>query len=189
MSSSWRSKTWFNVVAPSYFGNVEIGLTPSSADEQLIGRVIETSLYDLTGDFSLAHVKLYFRIKEIKGNKAVTAFKGHDFARDYLRSLVRRGSSRIAGIFDVTTKDGYLIRATSIAFSVGRARTSQKKIIRAIMKDITENKAKELKFDSFVQEAVLGKIASEIYNEAKKTLPLRKCEIVKTKLLKEPVAA
>jgi DNA-binding transcriptional ArsR family regulator len=49
--------------------------------------------------------------------------------------------------------------------------------------------AKELKFDSFVQEAVLGKIGSEIYNEAKKTLPLRKCEIVKTRLLKEPPAA
>ena len=189
MSSTWITKTWFNVVAPSYFGNVEIGLTPSSTDEKLIGRVIETSLYDLTGDFSLAHVKLYFRIKEIKGNNAVTSFKGHDFARDYLRSLVRRGSSRIAGIFDITTKDGYTLRATSIAFSVGRARTSQKKIIRSIMKEILEKKGKDLKFDSFVQEAVLGKIGSEIYNEAKKTLPLRKCEIVKTKLLREPQAA
>jgi small subunit ribosomal protein S3Ae len=189
LSSTWRNKTWFNVVAPSYFGNVEIGITPSNTDERLIGRVIETSLYDLTGDFSLAHVKLYFRIKEIRGNNAVTSFKGHDFARDYLRSLVRRGSSRIAGIFDVTTRDGYTLRVTSIAFSVGRARTSQKKIIRSIMRDVAERKGKDLKFDSFVQEAVLGKIGSEIYNEAKKTLPLRKCEIVKSKLLKEPHAA
>ncbi|WXG42876.1 MAG: 30S ribosomal protein S3ae [Promethearchaeati archaeon SRVP18_Atabeyarchaeia-1] len=186
MSSTWRTKTWYNVVAPSYFGNVEIASTPSSTIEKLVGRVIETSLYDLTGDFSLAHVKLYFKVKEIRGSNAVTSFKGHDFARDYLRSLVRRGSSRIAGIFDVTTKDGYKLRATSIAFSVGRARTSQKKIIRAIMKDIVEKKGKDLKFDSFVQEAVLGKIGSEIYNEAKKTLPLRKCEITKTKLLREP---
>jgi small subunit ribosomal protein S3Ae len=102
---------------------------------------------------------------------------------------VRRGSSRIAGIFDITTRDGYTLRVTSIAFSVGRARTSQKKIIRSIMRDVAERKGKDLKFDSFVQEAVLGKIGSEIYNEAKKTLPLRKCEIVKTKLLKEPQAA
>jgi small subunit ribosomal protein S3Ae len=57
------------------------------------------------------------------------------------------------------------------------------------MKDITDGKAKELKFDSFVQEAVLGKIGSEIYNEAKKILPLRKIEVVKTKLLREPEAA
>lgn len=189
MSSTWRTKSWFTVVAPSYFGNVEIGLTPSDSGDKLIGRVIETSLYDLTGDFSLAHVKLYFRIKETKGNKAITTFKGHDFARDYLRSLVRRGSSRIAGIFDATSKDGYTLRVTTIAFSVGRARTSQKKIVRTIMKNITEKKARELNFEDFAQEAVLGKIGSEIYNEAKKTLPLRKCEIVKTKLLKEPVAA
>nr|MDO8097773.1 30S ribosomal protein S3ae [Candidatus Njordarchaeota archaeon] len=189
MSSSWRTKSWFTVVAPSYFGNAEIGLTPSDSDDKLIGRVIETSLYDLTGDFSLAHVKLYFRVKEIKGNKAITTFKGHDFARDYLRSLVRRGSSRIAGIFDATTKDGYTLRVTTIAFSVGRARTSQKRTVRTIMKNITGKKAKELKFEGFAQEAVLGKIGSEIYNEAKKTLPLRKCEIVKTKLLKEPAAS
>lgn len=187
--STWRTKTWFTVVAPSYFGNVEIGLTPASSDEKLIGRLIETSLYDLTGDFSLAHVKLYFRIKDVKGSKALTTFKGHDFARDYLRSLVRRGSSRIGGIFQVTTKDGYTLMVTDIAFSVGRARTSQKKIVRDIMKNVTARKAKELNFEGFVQEAVLGKIGSEIYNEAKRTLPLRKCEIVKTRLMKEPAAA
>jgi small subunit ribosomal protein S3Ae len=177
------------VVAPSYFGNAEIGSTPSDSDKKVIGRIVDASLYDLTGDFSLAHVKIYFRINEIKGNKAITTFKGHDIARDYLRSLVRRGSSRIASIFDVKTKDGYEFRVTTIAFSVGRARTSQEKIIRSLMKTITQKKAKELKLEGFAQEAVLGKIGSEIYNEAKKTLPLRKCEIVKTKLIRGPHAA
>jgi ribosomal protein S3AE len=57
------------------------------------------------------------------------------------------------------------------------------------MKTITQKKAKELKLEGFAQEAVLGKIGSEIYNEAKKTLPLRKCEIVKTKLIRGPHAA
>jgi small subunit ribosomal protein S3Ae len=37
-----------------------------------------------------------------------------------------------------------------------------------------------------VQEVVLGKIASDIYNEAKKVVPLRHVGIQKSKLLAQP---
>ena len=37
--------------------------------------------------------------------------------------------------------------------------------------------------DQFVQEMVLGKIASDIYNEAKKVAPLRHVGIRKSKLV------
>ena len=48
-------------------------------------------------------------------------------------------------------------------------------------------KASELNLDSFVQEVVLGKIASDVYNEAKKVAPLRHVGIRKSKLISEPV--
>jgi ribosomal protein S3AE len=37
--------------------------------------------------------------------------------------------------------------------------------------------------DQFVQEMVLGKIASDIYNEARKVVPLRHVGVRKSKLL------
>jgi len=37
--------------------------------------------------------------------------------------------------------------------------------------------------DQFVQEMVLGKIASDIYNEARKIVPLRHVGVRKSKLL------
>ena len=40
------------VVAPSFFGNYELGSIPAQEPEQLIGRVVETTLYDITSDFS-----------------------------------------------------------------------------------------------------------------------------------------
>jgi small subunit ribosomal protein S3Ae len=58
--------------------------------------------------------------------------------------------------------------------------------IRAIMKRIIEERARTLTFDQFVQEAVLGKIASDIYNEAKKIAPLRHVGIRKSKVLSKP---
>jgi small subunit ribosomal protein S3Ae len=180
---TWREKQWYTIVAPPYFGNIEAGETLTDDPEKLVGRVVETTLYDVTGDFSLIHVKMFFKIIDVKGDKAYTEFNGHDLTRDYLRSLVRRGSSRVDGIFDVATKDGRILRVSAVAFTNNRAKTSQEKVMRKIMRDIILDKAGQLGYGEFVQEAVLGKIASEIYNKAKKVTPLRKCEVRKSKLL------
>ncbi|MEM2109628.1 MAG: 30S ribosomal protein S3ae [Candidatus Odinarchaeota archaeon] len=185
----WVMKEFFTVVSPKYLGNIEIGQTPANVKDAVIGRVVETTLYDITGDISLIHVKIFLQITEVQGNKAYTIFKGHDLTRDYLRSLVRRGTTRIDGRFSVTTKDGYKLIVSTIAFTHSRAKTSQEQAIRGIMKDIVYRKAGELNFEQFVHETVLGKIGSEIYNEAKKIVPLRKCEVRKSKMVARPSGA
>ncbi|MEM3769779.1 MAG: 30S ribosomal protein S3ae [Candidatus Bathyarchaeia archaeon] len=179
----WRSKAWYTVVAPSYFGNVELGSIPADEQEKIIGRVIEATLYDITGDFSHQYLKLYFQIIQIDEKTARTVFKGHEYSRDYLRSLVRRRTTKVDGIFNVSTKDGYRFRLAVCAFTLSRIKTSQEHAIRKIMAKIVEEKSTALTMDQFVQEMVLGKIASDIYNEARKIVPLRHVGIRKSKLL------
>ncbi len=179
----WRGKTWYMVVGPPYFGNVELGAIPAEEPEKLIGRIIESTLYDVTNDFSHQYLKMFFQISEIDGRTARTLFKGHEYSRDYLRSLVRRRTTKVDGLFNVTTKDGYKLRLATSALTLSRIRTSQEKTIRTIMKKITNEKASTLTFDQFAQEMVLGKIASDIYNEAKKIAPLRHVGIRKSKLI------
>ena len=182
----WRSKSWYMVVAPPFFGNVELGTVPAEEQEQLIGRVIEATLYDITSDFSHQNLKMFFQISEIDGKTARTIFKGHEYARDYLRSLVRRRTTKVDGLFNLTTKDGYKLRVAVSALTLSRIKTSQEKIIRNIMEKTINEKAAALTLDQFVQEVVLGKIASDIYNEAKKVAPLRHVGIRKSKLLAQP---
>ena len=182
----WRGKSWYTVVSPSYFGNVELGLVPADEPKKLIGRVVEATLYDITNDFSHMYLKMYFQITDVNGKTAKTIFKGHEYSRDYLRSLVRRRTTRVDGIFNVTTKDGYKLRVSVCAFTLTRIKTSQEMAIRKIMQKIIEEKASQLTYDEFVQEAVLGKIASDIYNEAKKIAPLRHVGVRKSKLLSRP---
>lgn len=179
----WRSKAWYTVVAPPYFGNVELGSVPADEPEKLIGRVIDSTLYDVTNDFAHQYLKMYFQIVEVDGKTAKTIFKGHEYSRDYLRSLVRRRTTKVDGVFNVTTKDGYKLRVAVAAFTLSRIRTSQEKEIRAIMEKIIKGKASALTLDQFAQEMVLGKIASDIYNEAKKIAPLRHVGVRKSKLL------
>ena len=184
----WRAKAWFSLVAPPYFGGVEIASIPCDDPAKLVGRGVETTLYDITGDFSQVHMKLYFQVTEVKGGQAETIFKGHEYSRDYLRSLVRRGSSRIDGLFDVKTKDNYRLRISIVAFAVMRIKSSQEHGLREVMRRISQERAEALTFDQFVQEAVLGKIASDIYNEGKKIIPLRHVGVHKSKLLAWPGA-
>jgi len=179
----WRSKAWYTVLAPPYFGNVELGAIPADEPEKLVGRVIDSTLYDVTNDFAHQYLKMHFQILEVDGKTAKTIFKGHEYSRDYLRSLVRRRTTKVDGIFEVKTKDGYKLRVAVAAFTLVRIRTSQEREIRAIMKKIIKEKASALTLDQFAQEMVLGKIASDIYNEAKKIAPLRHVGVRKSKLL------
>ncbi len=181
----WRSKTWFMVTAPPYFGNTELGAVPADEPEKLVGRTVEATLYDVTGDFSHQYLKLYFQVNGIDGKTARTIFKGHEYSRDYLRSLVRRRTTKVDGLFKITTKDGYILRVAVSAFTLSRVKTSQEKDIRAVMSKIVKEKAQVLTIDQFAQEMVLGKIASDIYNDAKKIAPLRHVGIRGSKLVKQ----
>jgi len=181
-----KMKGGYVVYAPDFFGSKEIGLTPADEPEKVIGRVIETTLRDLTGDFTKGQVKLYFRIHDVKGGNAYTKFKGHTLARSYIRSLVRRRTTRIDGIFNVTTKDGYRLRVMGMVIAYRRIQTSQEKAIRKILHDIIYRKAEELNYRDFVLEAVSGKMAAEIAKEARKVYPIKRAEIRKIKVLAEP---
>ncbi len=174
------------VVAPPYFGNVELGAIPAQEPEQLIGRVVEATLYDITADFSHHFLKMFFQVNEVDAKTAKTLFKGHEYSRDYLRSLVRRRTTKVDSLINLTTKDGYKLRIAVSALTLSRIKTSQEKIIRKMMEKTIHEKANALSLDQFVQEMVLGKIASDIYNQAKEVAPLRHVGIRKSKLLAQP---
>jgi small subunit ribosomal protein S3Ae len=171
------------VLAPPYFGNVELGAVPADEPEKLIGRVIDSTLYEVTNDFAHQYLKMYFQINELDGKTARTIFKGHEYSRDYLRSLVRRRTTKVDGLVNATTKDGHKLRVAVSALTLSRIRTAQEKAIRVIMERTIKEKAATLTLDQFAQEIVLGKIASDIYNEAKKIVPLRHVGIRKSKLV------
>ena len=182
----WRAKEWYDVYAPAYFGEKKVASIPCSDPTRLIGRVVETTLYDITNDFSHQSQKLYFLAVKVKGTRAETILKGHEYSADYLRSLVRRGSTRIDAIFNVTSRDQYVTRASVVAFTRDRVNANQQHLIRSIMRKTVEEKTETLAYDQLCHEMVLGIFGSEVYNLAKKISPLRHVGVRKSKLLVIP---
>ncbi len=182
----WRSKVWYTIVAPETFSSKELGMTPADEPEKVIGRVAESTLYDLTGNFKKMHVKLYFRINRVQGTNAHTRFIGHDMTTDYIRRMIRRRRSRIDAIFNVQTSDGYRMRVKVLTVPDRRIKSSIKSEIRKKIQEYLTEKANSMTFSEYVKY-ILGEDATRDLSKVLKPIyPVRRIEIRKSEVLHFP---
>jgi small subunit ribosomal protein S3Ae len=185
IKDKWREKRWVNVTAPNSFNNVPIAYVPITDDENASGRVIEITLFDiLKGDPSQHQYKLYFQINKVDGENASTIFKRFEYSKEFLRSLVRRGSSKINFIIDIKTKDGYVFRIKIIALTHRPLNTSRKHALRIIARDVINNTVPEMTIDQFVQATCYSKINSDLMAAFKKVIRVRHVGLEKVKLIR-----
>ncbi len=181
----WREKRWITVSAPESFNVVPIAYVPITDDENAIGRVLEVTLYDiLKGDPSQHQYKMYFQIDKVDGDKASTIFKRFEYSKEFLRSLVRRGSSKINFIMDIKTKDGYIFRVKVIALTHRQLNTSRKHALRLIAKDVIEKTVPDMTVEQFVQATCYSKINSDIMAAFKRVIRVRHVGLEKVKLIR-----
>ena len=185
IKDKWKEKKWVTVLAPDAFNNIPIAYIPVTSDETAKGRVLEVTLFEiLKGDPSQHQYKLYFQVDKVNQEKATTIFKRYEYAKEFLRSLIRRGSSRINFILDAKTKDGYIFRIKMLALSHRELNTSRKHALRLIAKDVLEKTVRNMTLDQFVQASCYGKINSDIIAAAKKVIHLRHVGLEKVKLIR-----
>ncbi len=185
VKDKWREKKWITVIAPDSFNNVPIAYIPITDEENAKGRVIEVTLFDiLKGDTSQHQYKIYFQIVKVEGDKATSIFKRYQYATEFLRSLVRRGSSKITFVSEVKTKDGYIFRIKIIALTHRQLNTSRKRALRLIAKEVMEKTIPQMTIDQFVQATCYGKINSDIMAAAKKVIRMRHVGLEKVKLVR-----
>ncbi len=189
IKDKWKEKKWVSVLAPDSFNNVHIADIPITDEEKAKGRVIEVTLFDiLKGDPSQYQYKLYFQIDKVVGEKATTIFKRYEYAKEFLRSLVRRGSSKINFVIDTKTKDGYVFRIKVIALSHRELNSSRQHALRLIAKKIIEKSVPNMTIDEFVQASCYNKINSDIMAATKKIIHLRHVGLEKVKLVRSAEA-
>jgi len=182
----WALKKWFSVFAPPYLGGVFLAEVPAAEAQKLVKRTLEVTLYDITKDISHLPIKLRFQIHRVDGLNASTRFKGLELTRDYLRSLIRRGTSKVMAITDVKTKDGWVMRVAVLGVTTHRIGTAQKSAIRKRFIEVVTKKATEADIGQFLKDVLEGTLAAELFIAGKKIAPMRKVEVAKIKVLKYP---
>jgi small subunit ribosomal protein S3Ae len=179
----WKAKEWYKIQAPMMFNQAVLGETPSSDATSLIGRTTEVTVNDLTGDFSKMHVKLKFRVNDVRGLEAHTIFIGQDLTSDYIRRLTRRKKTKTDHVIDVVTKDGYKVRIKPMSITDKRIQASQETAVRTLMTNELQKAALEMTISDLVKHIISGDLAKMLSNVAKVIVPIKRVEIRKTEVL------
>jgi len=186
VSRKRQQKQWYTLIAPEQFDRAELGETPADEPEKVQDRTIQTTLGDITGNANENNVKLTFQVTDVGSDAAYTELRQHELTSDYLRSLIRRGSSKIDAVVVVRTTDDYRVKVQPVAFTTKRADHSQQHAIRRTMIDLVERAARERTYRELMASITEGRLSSAIYNEAKTIYPLRRVEIQKATLDAHP---
>jgi small subunit ribosomal protein S3Ae len=186
VKDKWKAKNWYQILSPTLFDNIPVAETLAEAPHQLMGRVTEVSMQDITNDFRKSHIKLFFKVDKVESGNAYTHFEGHTLTSDYLRRLIRRRKSRVDGVYDVSTKDGASLRVKPFAITEKRIQNSQKKVLRTIMKDTVTKEGKSKTLNEFLRDIFEGKTGSEMYKNCKNIYPVKRIEIYKSEMIQLP---
>jgi small subunit ribosomal protein S3Ae len=196
----WRDKRWVIVNKPSGFEpQLPVNYIPVTDPTQIKGRTIENTLHDMmkgNPDQSMDQhqIKVFIQIDKVTDGVATTIFKGHEYAKEFLRSLIRRGSSMVTFTHDYTTIDGHTFRVAMVAFTHRRVNSSKKHEIRLIGQKILTERIPQMTVDQFIQQITgsrdegipretNSKLGANVLAEAKKVTAIRHLGIRKTKLV------
>ncbi|MDD3573832.1 30S ribosomal protein S3ae [Methanospirillum sp.] len=178
----WKAKSWYKIYSPDNVGKVYLGDTVADDPEKIIGRTIQVPLSELVNDYSKQNVKMKFEITNVAGDAAYTSFIGHELARDFIRSMVKRRTSRIDCVVNFISKDGWKIRTIVTCFTLTRADQSQQHEIRRILTNDVLNYGKENELGVFINNIINGDLAKELFKQVKELHPVRRVEVIKTKV-------
>jgi small subunit ribosomal protein S3Ae len=183
----WKAKSWFKVHVPENLGKAYIGDTIANDAGNVIGRIMQATLGEITNDYAKQHIKMRFKVATVTGDAAYTEFVGHEVTRDYLRSLIKRRSTRIDCLVPIVTKDAKKVRLTISCYTLARANVSQVHAIRNAITANVQAQAQAWDLTTLVNGIIGGEISRDVFKVVKALYPVRRVEIIKSKV--ETVAA
>jgi|Deesub1362A_J573_1020465.scaffolds.fasta_scaffold00001_218 small subunit ribosomal protein S3Ae len=182
-----KKKYYYTVKSPEILGGVLLNDVITTDPKYLIGRTYETLLADLTGDLKHQFIKVRFKIVDLDGEIAKTIYIGHEYFREYEKSLIMRGTTYVEAIRDVKTKDGYKYRIRVGVYTTKRINNSRKKAIRRLVFQLLDKWAARSDNETFIKDMLFGKIDEEIKKLARKVYPIREgTGVMKVKLVEIP---
>tara|TARA_Y100000034_G_scaffold135855_1_gene209463 strand:+ start:1399 stop:1950 length:552 start_codon:yes stop_codon:yes gene_type:complete len=177
MADKKRKKQWYEILASKHFHNIVIGECVAYEDKNLIGKVINTNLGNLTRDMKLQNVRLKFRVNEVKEGKAHTEVKGYGLATSYVKRIVRVGRSRIDDSFLITTKDNIKIRLKPLILTKHKTQKNVLKGMRGLVKNDFIEYVKKETYTQFVSDLISKKLQRDLRRKLSKIYPVSVVEV------------
>ena len=175
----WKTKKWYKVFAPKQFNEVEIAQTPASEPESLMGRMINVSARDLTGNIKKNQLMVQFRVNDVQGLNARTQLHAILAQAQSMKRLVRRRSTKVESSGNVICQDGSRLRVKTFALCVNAVPRAAQTALRKILNQGMVEWAREFPREEFLKEIVLSERVNQIQKDCTKIAPLKRVDVVK----------
>ena len=173
-------------MAPRELGARLLGQTPTTDPKLLIGRNMDVGVPEITGDNSKYYMKVKVRINKIEGKTCLTSFNGFECAREHLMRMVRKRNKKVENVFDVVTKDGWLLRIKPWTVLNGRPASTVENKMRLFMMKFLNEFARENNMNDMFRKIISTEVQMRIKREGSKIYPVRFSEIARIKVLRSP---
>ncbi len=170
-------KIWRTVLAPRLFDNVEIGEIPLHDVADAIGRIVSVSMMTLTGDPKKTPFTVSFKITGQKGDQLITEVIGVQMNSSMVRKSMRRGKAKIESSFEITTKDGKVVRVKPLCITRFRAKGGVASTLRNLLKTKLATKISKVKYEPLMYDIFSNKLQKEVQDELNKIYPLQSIAI------------
>lgn len=180
----WKGKEWFTVLSPKMFGENILSETPTTDPKNLVGRNLEVSIAELTGQAQKSHMRLKFRIDRIEDKKAYTTFNGYSCVKEYIFRVIRKRLQKVEIINTINTKDNWELQFTTIAILNRNTDAGTQKSIRKSIEEYLQKKAAKSGINELVSAVMAGIYQKEMRKMGNKIYPIRFSEIAKIEVLK-----
>lgn len=182
----WKGKDWFAILSPKAFGEKFISETPATDPSNVLGRVVEVGVNEITGDDNKFYMKLMFKINNLEGRMAYTHFYGINCVTEHLFRMVRKRTDKVAVTQDVKTSDDWKLRVTTMAIMNRKSDTTLQRKMRKFVTENIKEAAEKATLDDFVMGVISGVTPHKLRKAASKIYPLRYAEISKVTVRSKP---
>jgi small subunit ribosomal protein S3Ae len=184
----WKEKSWYTIVAPSYFGEKEIGLSPSADPKYMINRTIAVPVSTFTGNFKKASSMVLFQVDRCEGKRCTTKFIGHEVSDDTIRRMVRRRRERLDIVINVKTSDLYNIAVKLVLVADQKLTGTKRSEVRSSIVDYITKRSLEMDIGTFANYIIGDDVYGDLVNCLKDVYPIKKIEVRKTEIGKREEA-
>ncbi|MEM5798342.1 MAG: hypothetical protein QXP39_01720 [Candidatus Aenigmatarchaeota archaeon] len=175
----WKEKDWYTILAYEPFKDKEIGEIPATDPKQIIGRVVEIGVDELTGKDSDAHMKIKFKIEQLDNGKVFARPIAFYTLREHLARVVRKDTQKIEAVNDIKSKNGLIMHIKTQVVMNKVVYTTIGKAVRKRIGQILEDTISKSDFKKFLLDVISGNIQKRIKKECSKIYPVRFAEIAK----------
>lgn len=172
-----KRKLWFKLVAPKMLNSVTFGETLAFEANDVVGRISNVNLMNLTRDIKKQNVRLDLKVKEVKGETASTEVVKYSLNPAFLKRIVRKGKTRIDRSLVAKTSDNVRIRIKPMLLCNGKLKSNLLAKLAHSADDFIFKKVEKMSFGDLLRDIMNTKFQKEVSSSLKKLYPVRSCEV------------